>query len=125
MYDYYTIGYENSNYTIPTGYYILGVIVGILVIVSLWIIFKKAGKPGWAAIVPVYNFVVLLQICDLPLWYIILYFIPFVNIYAIFKVYIELAHKFGKSTGFGVLMVFFSGICLPILAFDKNAVYNG
>lgn len=124
MYDYYTTGYTNGGYTLPTGYYIFGVMVGILAIVSLWIIFKKAGKPGWAAIVPIYNLVVLLQICDLPLWYIILYFIPFVNIYAIFKTYIALAHKFGKSTGFGVLMVFFSGICLPILAFDKNATYN-
>ena len=51
--------------------------------------------------------------------------VPFANIYAMFKIYIELAHKFGKSTGFGVLTVFFNVICLPILAFSKNCVYNG
>ena len=127
MYDYYnynTTGYA-SNYTMPTSSIVIGLAVGILVIVSLWIIFKKAGKPGWASIVPIYNIIVLIHIVGLPLWYLVLLIIPFANIYAIFKIYIELAHKFGKSTGFGVLSVFFSEICLPILAFDKNATYKG
>lgn len=121
---YYTYDY-NTTSSLPTSYYIFGIVVGVLLIVSLWMIFKKAGKPGWASIVPIYNIIVLIQVAGLPLWYIILLLIPFANIYAIFKIYIELAHKFGKSTGFGVLTVFFSEICLPILAFDKNATYNG
>ena len=121
---YYTYDY-NTTSSLPTSYYIFGIVVGVLLIASLWMIFKKAGKPGWASIVPIYNIIVLIQVAGLPLWYIILLLIPFANIYAIFKIYIELAHKFGKSTGFGVLTVFFSEICLPILAFDKNATYNG
>lgn len=125
MYDYYTTTNYSSSYTMPTSSIVIGSIVGILAIVSLWIIFKKAGKPGWASIVPIYNIIVFIQVAGLPLWYLVLLIIPFANIYAIFKIYIELAHKFGKSTGFGVLSVFFSGICLPILAFDKNATYNG
>lgn len=127
MYDYYnynTTGYA-SNYTVPTSSIVIGLAVGILVIVSLWMIFKKAGKPGWASIVPIYDIIVLIQVAGLPLWYLVLLIIPFANIYAIFKIYIELAHRFGKSTGFGVLTVFFSEICLPILAFDKNATYQG
>ena len=125
MYDYYTTTNYSSNYTMPTSSIVIGLIAGILVIVSLWMIFKKAGKPGWASIVPIYNIIVFIQIVGLPLWYLVLLIIPFANIYAIFKIYIELAHKFGKSTGFGVLTVFFSEICLPILAFDKNATYKG
>ena len=125
MYDYYTTTNYSSNYTVPTSSIVIGLAVGILVIVSLWMIFKKAGKPGWASIVPIYNIIVLIQVAGLPLWYLVLLIIPFANIYAIFKIYIELAHKFGKSTGFGVLTVFFSEICLPILAFDKNATYKG
>lgn len=124
MYNYYTTS-STTNYTIPTSSIIIGLVVGILVIVSLWMIFKKAGKPGWASIVPIYDIIVLIQVAGLPLWYLVLLIIPFANIYAIFKIYIELAHKFGKSTGFGVLTVFFSEICLPILAFDKNATYKG
>lgn len=125
MYDYYTTTNYSSSYTMPTSSIVIGSIVGILAIVSLWIIFKKAGKPGWASIVPIYDIIVFIQVAGLPLWYLVLLIIPFANIYAIFKIYIELAHKFGKSTGFGVLSVFFSGICLPILAFDKNATYKG
>ena len=126
MYTYdYNYGYNTANATLPTWYYIMVLAFAVVGIVSLWKIFTKAGKPGWASIVPIYNIIVLLDIVNLPLWYIVLFIIPFANIYVVFKIYIELAHKFGKSTGFGVLSVFFSEICLPILAFDKNAVYKG
>ena len=122
----YTYDYDYStSVTVPTWYYVMILAIAVVMIVSFWKIYTKAGKPGWAVIVPVYNMVVLLQICDLPLWYIVLFFIPFANIYAIIKIYIELAHKFGKSTGFGVLTFFFNVVCLPILAFDNNATYNG
>lgn len=127
MYDYdlydYSSGVSTTS-TIGTFPLILGGLLSLLMIVSLWKIFKKAGKPGWASIVPIYNTIVLLEITGLPLWYIVLFIIPFANIYVIFKMYIELAHKFGKSTGFGVATVFFSVICLPILAFSNSAEYK-
>ena len=97
----------------------------IFMLVCMWRIFTKAGKEGWKCLIPIYNFIVLLEIVELPAWYIALFFVPFANIYALFKIYIELAHKFGKSTGFGVLTVFFSVICMPILAFSSSAVYQG
>src|SRR5215213_1016061 len=59
---------------------IVGLIVGILVIAGMWKVFTKAGKPGWAAIIPIYNAVVLLQIAGKPLWWLLLFFIPIVNI---------------------------------------------
>ena len=104
---------------------IVSIVLGITMLVSMWKMFKKAGKPGWAAIVPVYNIIVMIEVAGLPLWYIVLFLIPFANIFAMFKVFIGIAHKFGKSTGFGVLSVFFSVICIPILAFSKNAIYEG
>ena len=100
-------------------------VTSIFMLVCMYKVYKKAGRKGWEALIPIYNFVVMIQIAELPMWYIVLYFIPFANIYAMFKIYIELAHKFGKSTGFGVATVFFSIICLPILAFSKNVTYNG
>ena len=127
MYDYDLYDYSaevSTTSSIGTFPLILGGLLSLLMIVSLWKIFKKAGKPGWASIVPIYNIIVLLEITGLPLWYIALFFIPFANIYAIFKIYIELAHKFGKTTGFGVATVFFSIICLPILAFSNSAEYK-
>ncbi len=129
MYDYNDYyNYGGTSYTdasVTSIFAIFGTlmwimaIVSILMIVCMWVIFRKAGKKGWEAIIPVYNIIVLLEITRLPIWYIVLYLIPFANIYAMFKVNIELAHRFGKSTGFGVASVFFSIICMPILAFGK------
>lgn len=131
MYDYTYYGdYGSSASSLLDGFAVLGkllfigTIVSILVLVSFWKIFKKAGKKGWEAIVPIYNTIVLLEITNLPTWYVVLFFIPFANIYAIVKVYIELAKKFGKDTGFGVLTLFFPVICLPILAFSKCSYNN-
>ena len=94
-------------------------------IICMWKVFKKANKPGWAAIIPIYNLVVMLEITELPMWYIALLFVPGANIYAIIKIYIELAKKFGKTVGFGVGLAFLNPIFMAILAFSKNCVFNG
>ena len=86
--------------------------------------FTKAGQPGWAAIVPVYNLIVLLQIVGRPLWWILLMLIPLVNFVIAILVYIDLAKSFGKSTGFGIGLVFLSFIFFPILGFG-DARYIG
>lgn len=123
-YDTMDSGFASGIFAALGGVMLFSSLIGIFMIVCMWKIFTKAGKEGWKSIIPIYNIVVLLEIAKLPTWYIVLYIIPFVNIYALFKTYIELAHKFGKSTGFGVLMVFFSIICFPILAFDSST-YQG
>lgn len=101
----------------------LGLIV--LMIASVWKIFEKAGQPGWAAIVPIYNMIVLLEVVKKPVWWIVLFFIPFVNIVTIVLVYIELAKCFGKSAGYGVAMVFLSFIFIPMLAFSDAEYMDG
>ena len=73
-----------------------------------WKMFEKAGKPGWASIVPIYNIVVLHEIVGRDLIKILLLFIPFVNFYFIITLYISLAKSFGKrDTGEIILAVFF------------------
>ena len=104
--------------------WIISMAICVVMIIAMWKIFKKAGKNGWEAIVPVYNIIVMLEISNIPVWQIVFYFIPFANIYIMFKQYIELAKKFGKSSGFGVLTAFFPFICLPILGFG-SASYEG
>ncbi len=98
--------------------------IAILSIVGLWKLFEKAGKPGWAAIVPIYNIIVLLQIVGKPIWWIILFLIPFVNIIMILLVLIALAKSFGKSVGYGIACFFVGFILLPLLGFS-DAKYLG
>ena len=96
----------------------------VLAIASLWMIFQKAGKPGWAAIIPIYNTIVMLEIAGKPIWWIILLFIPFVNFVVGIIVILALAEKFGKGTGFALGMIFLPIIFFPILAFG-DAQYRG
>ena len=95
-----------------------------LLIVGSCKIFVKYGKKWWEALIAGYNFAVILEMVELPLWNYFLFLIPFVNIYMIFKVAIRLAKAFGKGTGFGVGLVLLSPIFIPILAFSK-APYIG
>lgn len=111
-------------------YGILGCVIGVLGIIAMWKIFTKAGKPGWAAIIPVYNMVVLYQIVGLnPLLLLILIgaIIPFVNFLVMIAFFvlniissIRLAKVFGKGTGFAVGLIFLPFIFQLILAFDKS-----
>ena len=99
---------------------LISLAVSVLMIAAMWRLFSKAGQPGWASIIPIYNGVVLLRIAGKPWWWLLLMLIPFVNFVLMFIVYIDLAKSFGQSTGFGVLTVFFPYICLPILGFGSS-----
>jgi uncharacterized membrane protein YhaH (DUF805 family) len=95
----------------------------LLAVVAMWKIFTKAGKPGWAALIPLYNIIVLLEIAGKPTWWVILFLVPFVNFVMIILVSIALAKNFGKGTGFGLGLAFLGFIFGPILAFG-DAQYN-
>lgn len=90
----------------------------VVQIVAMWKLFKKAGRPGWASIIPVYNYIVLIQVAEAPMWYLALVFL--VNPVGLLMTYIKVAEKFGKSAGFGILIWFFPFVGLPILAFGKS-----
>ena len=91
-----------------------------LMLVSMWKIFVKAGKAGWASLVPIYNTIVMLEIAKLPVWYILLMFVPIVNAIIMVVIMAKMAKVFGKGTGFVMGMLFLPLIFYPILAFDKS-----
>jgi hypothetical protein len=97
---------------------ILGFAIFILIVAGFWKVFTKAGKPGWAAIIPIYNWIVLLDIAGRPIWWIILLFIPVVNIIIPIIVGIDIAQVFGKSSGFGIGLGLLPMIFYPILGFS-------
>ena len=94
---------------------IVQLVLATLTIIGLWKVFVKAGKPGWAAIIPIYNIIVMLEIAGKPMWWIVLLFIPIVNIVISILVNIEIAKLFGKSAGFGVGMSLLGFVFYPIL----------
>lgn len=93
-------------------------------IVSQWKIYSKAGKPGWACLIPIYNIIVLLEIIGKPWWWLFLFLIPIVNIvFAIWTINL-LSKSFGKSEGFTIGLILLPFIFFPILGLG-DAKYNG
>jgi hypothetical protein len=96
----------------------------VLVLVSLWKIFEKAGKPGWAGIVPIYNLIVWMEIVGRPLWWVVLMFVPCVSIVVGIILCIDLAKSFGKDLAYGIGLALLPFVFFPMLAFS-DARYVG
>lgn len=103
----------------------LGVYIGMLVmfitsIVPTWVIFTKAGKPGWASVIPIYNIFVEFEIIWGRKTSALRLLIPFYNIYWMIRSIVELGNRFDKGGGFKVGLVFLTNIFMIILAFDSS-----
>lgn len=105
-------------------YYLVVIALLVVIIIAQWKIFAKAGRPGWASIVPFYNTYCLFDIAWGNGWLFLLTFIPCVGFVFSLIVLYKLALAFGKSGGFGVGMIFLSPIFMMILGFG-NAEYIG
>lgn len=103
---------------------LLWLAVVALVVVSMWKLFVKAGKPGWAAIIPFYNMIVLLEIVGRPLWWFVLLLVPFVNIVVAIIVTHDMSKSFGRGLGTTLLLLFLPFIGYPLLGFG-DAKYVG
>jgi len=96
----------------------------VALIAGFWKVFVKAGHPGWAVIVPIYNLIVMLKIAGKPVWWVILCFIPLVNLVIFLFISISIAERFGKGTGFGIGLWLLGFVFYPLLGFS-DAQYQG
>ena len=96
---------------------IVVVAIWVFIIAGVWKTFAKAGQPGWASIIPIYNIIVMLEIARRPIWWILLMFIPLVNFIILIIIMIEIAKNFGKGAGFGIGLALLGFIFYPILGF--------
>ncbi len=99
---------------------LFAVIVSLFMLICQWKIFDKAGKPGWAAIIPIYNVIVLLQIAGKPEWWVLLFMVPVANVIVAIITVVALAENFGQETGFAIGMLLLPIVFYPILAFGDS-----
>lgn len=123
-------GYDVSTYDSAAGAGTSTVIafiyiaVLILLLVAIWKIYVKAGRPGWASLIPLYNCYVYYDIAMGNGWLFLLSFVPFVNIVISIIVTHRLSKAFGHGVGFTLGLLFLSPIFIPILAFGSSE-YEG
>ncbi len=96
----------------------------VLMVAAFWRVYEKAGKPGWASIVPVYNTLVLLEIVKKPWWWLFLLMIPIVNF--IIGVWLTnlVSKRFGQGVGFTLGLIFLPFIFWPLLGLGDYKCQN-
>lgn len=97
--------------------WLLGIGLGILMLVAAWKVLTKAGQPGWACIIPIYNVIVWAEVADKPIWWGLLLFVPGVNVIFSILLSIAIAEQFGEGAGFGIGLWLLPFIFYPMLAF--------
>jgi Family of unknown function (DUF5684) len=98
------------------------ILLAILVaeVAGIWKVFQKAGLPGWGVLIPFYNAYLLLKVAGRPGWWLILFFIPLVNVIIWIVVSLDIAKNFGKGILFGLGLCFLGFIFYPVLGFSDD-----
>jgi len=98
---------------------VIAIALIVVIVAGIWKTFEKAEKPGWAALIPIFNVIVLLDIAERPIWWIFLFLVPFVNFIIGIVIAVDIAERFGKGVGFGLGLAFLGFIFYPILGFGS------
>jgi Family of unknown function (DUF5684) len=109
---------------IPVVFIFIWLAFVVFIIAAMWKVYEKAGQPGWAAIIPIYNIYILTKIGGKPGWWVLMLIIPFVNIIFLVWIYNMVSKSFGKDEGFTVGLIILGFIFWPILGFG-SAKYLG
>lgn len=99
-------------------------IFALIMIAALWKVFEKAGQPGWAAIIPIYNSYIMLQIVGREIWWLVFLFIPGLNFIWAVVISLDIAKSFGKEIVWGLGLIILPFIFYPLLGFG-DAQYQG
>jgi Family of unknown function (DUF5684) len=117
------VTYESSGVGVAAILLYVVVVYAILVI-PYWMIFTKAGREGWPALIPIYSTYILLKVIGRPGWWLILLIVPVVNVVIYIIMMNDLSKSFGHGVGFTLGLLFLSIIFVYILAFGSST-YRG
>ncbi len=118
------VTYETSGSISVGAFFLWFVVFYAIAVIPYWVIFTKAGLPGWPALIPIYSTFVLLKVVGRPGWWLLLFLVPFLG----FVIYIilmnDLSKSFGHGVGFTLGLIFLSLIFFYVLAFGSST-YRG
>ena len=103
--------------------FMLAIVLGLFLI-PMWIVFEKMGRKGWESLIPIYNIYVMLKVVGRPIWLLILFLIPIINIGVWLLICHEIAKRFGKGDMFGIILAFFPIIGFPLVAYKKGEKFQ-
>ena len=104
--------------------FLIPLVLAVISIAGMWKTFTKANQPGWAALIPIYNVYVMLKIGNNEWWWLLVLFVPIIQLYAAYRVFRGVADAFGQGIGFTLGLWFLGFIFFPILGFGDYS-YRG
>ena len=102
-----------------TAFCIVCFLLAVICTIGYWKMFEKAGEDGWKILIPLYNSYIITKIAYGNGWKFLLTLVPIIRYIFPIMLAVRTAQAYGKSTGFGILKVFFPEICLLLLGFGK------
>ncbi|WP_438422591.1 signal peptidase I [Aquimarina macrocephali] len=90
---------------ILTEWFIFFLILQVIHFLGTWKLYNKAGRKAWEALIPVYNAVILMKIINRPWWWVILLFIPVINVIMLPVIWVETIRSFGKNSTTDTILV--------------------
>ena len=112
--------YDPFDFFYSPVFIICWLAIAIFLFAAQWKVFEKAGQPGWACIIPIYNIYIMTKIAGKPGIWTLLCLIPVVNIIFVIWLYNMISKSFGHDEGFTVGLVLLGIIFWPILGFGKS-----
>ena len=100
-------------------YFLFIITLSLAMLAGQWKTFKKAGQPGWAAIIPIYNIYVTTKIARRPGWWTALTFVPLLGILVLVLISIDVADAFDMPPMFGVGLGLLPSVFYCLLGFGK------
>lgn len=85
---------------------VMGLGLYVFFSLALMAIANKTGTAnGWFAWIPILNIILMLQIAKKPVWWILLLFIPLVNIIIAFIIWMAIAEARNKPSWWGIVIL--------------------
>jgi hypothetical protein len=100
--------------------FLIFIVVILFYVVASWRLYSKAGVPGWGVLIPIYNIYLWCKIAGRPGWWILLLFVPVVNIIVQLILCLDVAKSFGRSGAFGAGIWLLGFIFVPILGYGSS-----
>ena len=108
-----------------TNWILFVLLVQLIHFLGTWRLYQKAGRKAWEAAIPIYNAIILMKIINRPWWWVILLFIPIVNLIMFPVVWVETVRSFGRtSTTDTILAVVTCGLYIYYLNYVADVKYR-
>ena len=103
------------------GWFLFFLFVQLIHGLGTYRLYSSAGFKSFAAFIPIYNALVLMRIINRPWWWVILLFIPIVNIMMFPVIWIETCKNFGKKSWTSIFLVLITfGLYIYSINFSKS-----